>query len=247
MPHRTYWIIGLGGLLGLATLGAGGFAARARSRPAPAGRISSAAAPTSIQSQTVEKEENRPCDYLDGMVHMSSSIAVGTITAVMGNYPYLRDQPYDGGLPPQRTYAFTVEENLKGSAGTVGSTVTVVQFGGADLSSGTIRMEGVPWLVTGSRYILFFEKTLNTPGGDTAGYIQETDHNGAAGKVMELTDKALVDPGAQSAVLLSGGNTLPNSDGVYTATVTPFLDYPVFNITEAQAKANIATVVAQDP
>jgi hypothetical protein len=247
MQHRTRWIIGLGGLLGLATLGAGGFAARVRSRPAGAGHVSLAATPTPIRAETVEKEESRPRDALDTMVMLSSSIAVGTITAVTGNYPYLRDQPYDGEGPAQRTYAFTVEENLKGSAGTVGSTITVVQFGGADLASGTIRREGVPWLVTGSRYILFFQKTLNTPGGETAGYIQETDSNGATGRCMELTDKALVDPGAQSAVLLSGGNTLPNSDGVYTATVTPFVDYPVFNVTEAQAKANIATVVAQDP
>jgi hypothetical protein len=176
--------------------------------------------------------------YLAGFVGENEAIAVGQITSLNGQSYYLRNQNTPT-FPGQRVYNFTVTQVLKGPL-TVNQAIKVVCFHGATVNGSTDRLNGVAWLAVGQRYILFLKKVQNY-NDLQGGYVQET-LDGLTGKSMELDEWILFHPTC-GPVKLSGGSALPNSDATYTNDVEQFADFPLFNVPETTAIANIQAAI----
>ena len=185
-------------------------------------------------------EQDPPYSLLASLSQDSDAIVVGQVTTLIGNYPYLRDQPEDVSVLPQRLYGFAVQQVLKGTY-SVNDVLHIQHSAGAVLASGTYRKAGVPWLNVADRYILFLNRLGNSEDSQT-GYVK-SGLGVVQGKHAELGELSPRHE-LQGIVLIRSGLTQPNTDAFATAPLDQ-LEPALFSVSEATAIANIQAALLQ--
>jgi hypothetical protein len=246
MRQRTLLAVALPAVL-LTVLALSAFAQRRGPQPSRSGRpVGAHVDPRSrktVWTDTRHGSADEVQPLLTRDVGSADYIAVGTIDASTGDYNFLRDYPTQFSLyplagHPQRTYTFTVEQNLKGTVAAVNASVTVANFAGATLSGTSYRFTGLPWLIPGNRYILFLKED-EADSDRSQGYIWG-ELDGTNGKQMELGEKQVMN--SAELVQLTGGNAVAASDG-YTTATPAYIDYAITGVSESTAIANIQSAI----
>ncbi len=199
--------------------------------------------PTKSRALIEMRADSLQSSQLSELTSQADTIIVGQVTGLGGQYPYLRDKPEEvsASVPPQRVYSVSVQQTLKGAA-QAGQVINVVECAGAELSGGTYRLIGIPWIKEGERYILFLTQKVNAQ--DTALTYMQEEVDGVTGKFADLSDFRVFND-LQGVILLKDGNALPNWDSYANANPDELIP-PIFGVSETVALANIQAALAQN-